>query len=116
MPLAALQRALAQLYTRQDARDRFCADPAGFARDFALRPAEAAQLASIGETRLHAYVDSLYRKRANEAARLLPLVAQALGPRFRAEFFRYARRVPLGRGPRRYRDDARRFARHLRGL
>jgi hypothetical protein len=47
---------------------------------------------------------------------LLPLVAQALGPRFRAEFFRYARRVPLGRGPRRYRDDARRFARHLRGL
>lgn len=116
MPLAELQRALAHLYTRENARERFRADPVGFARTFALQPAELAQLASIGETRLHAYVDSLDRKRANEAARLLPLWARALGTQFRAEFFRYARRVPLGRGPHRYRDDARRFARYLRGL
>ena len=97
-------------------RERLGADLPGFARTFALQPAELAQLASIGETRLHAYVDSLDRKRANEAARLLPLWARALGTQFRAEFFRYARRVPLGRGRHRYRDDARRFARYLRGL
>lgn len=113
MPLAALQRALAHLYTDEGARERLRRDPGAFARSLALGPADLASVTSIGETRLHAYADSLDRKRANECARALPLSARALGPRFRAEFLRFARRVPLGAGPRRYRDDAVAFAANL---
>ena len=113
MPLAALQQALAHLYTDERARARFRSDPEAFARSFELAPAELAQLSSIGEARLHVYCDSLDRKRANECARTLPLSAAAFGPLFRREFVRYARKVPLGAGARRYRDDAAAFATFL---
>jgi hypothetical protein len=108
-----LQRALASLYTDASARERLRSDPAGFARTHALAAFDAAALAAVGERRLHAYVDSLDRKRANACARSLPLSVRVLGPVFRVAFLRYARTTKLGEGRRRYRDDARRFAASL---
>jgi hypothetical protein len=113
VPLAELQNALAQLYTREDARASFAADPAAFAERFGLGPSDRARLAAIGQTRLHAYADSLDRKRASEAARLLPLSARALSGAFRQAALRYARRVPLADGRSRYCTDAIAFARHV---
>jgi hypothetical protein len=55
--------------------------------------------------------DGLDRKRANEAARSLPVSARALGPAFRRSFLAYARGSRLGAGTMRYRDDAIAFAR-----
>lgn len=114
MPLAQLQRALAHLYTDQTTRDLFGSDPAAFATAFGLDPVELAQVASMGGASLRAYTDSLDRKRANACAGLLPLSARGIGPRFRAEFVRFARGAPLGDGPHRYRDDASAFAAHIR--
>jgi hypothetical protein len=113
VPLAELQNALAHLYTREDARASFDADPAAFAEHFGLGPSDRERLCAIGQTRLHAYADSLDRKRASEAARLLPLSARALGGAFRQNALRHARRVPLPDRRSRYRADAIAFARHL---
>lgn len=113
MPLAELQTALAHLYTREDARASLETNPAAFAERFGLGPSDRERLAAIGQTRLHAYADSLDRKRASEAARLLPLSARALGGAFRQNALRYARRFPLADRPSRYRVDAVAFARHL---
>jgi hypothetical protein len=108
-----MQRALASLYTDESARERLRSDPAGFARTHSLAPFDVAALAAVGERRLHAYVDSLDRKRANACAQTLPLSARVLGPLFRVAFLRYARVTKLGEGRHRYRDDARRFAASL---
>jgi hypothetical protein len=113
MPLAQLQTALAHTLRSDDVYDTLRRDPQAFARTFDLSPVELAWVASIGERRLRAYTDSLDRKRASECARLLPLSARYLGPRFRRECLRFARRVPLGEGPKRYRTDAVAFARSL---
>ncbi len=112
MALAQIQRALATLATSDAARERLRDDPGTFARDFALAPVELAQLRSIGESRVLAYVDSLQRKRVAEAVRLLPLSARAGGPALRRAFGRHARRVPLGAGKARYLRDVLAFARH----
>jgi hypothetical protein len=98
------------LYTNEAARARLREDPAAFAREFRLTDPELAQLRAIGDARLHAYVDSLDRKRFAEAARLLPGSARARGPAFRRAFVAHARRVPLGGGPERYLRDVLRFA------
>jgi hypothetical protein len=113
MPLAELQQALAHLYTREDARRAFASDFAAFAERFGLKAADRERLAAVAGVRLHAYVDSLDRKRANEAARMLPLSARALGPAFRSNVLRYARRRQLRDCDDRYRTDAIAFARSL---
>jgi hypothetical protein len=110
MALAEVQRALAHLYTSEPERERLRDDPQRFARLHALSARELAQLRAIGDVRLGAYADALDRKRANECARILPLSAAAGGPHFRREFLRFARRVPLGAGPFRYRRDAAAFS------
>jgi hypothetical protein len=109
--LADLQRALATLYTDEASRERFRRDPRAFANRFGLSDAEFGQIRAIGEARIHAYADTLDRKRAAEAARLLPLSARLRGPEFRAAFLAHARVTRLGTGPGRYRDDALAFAR-----
>jgi len=109
--LAQLQFALARLATSDAARAAFDRDPNLFMREFELGAADRARLARVAGARLHAYADSLDRKRANEAARLLPLAAAALGPAFRAAFMRHARRTVLPQTADRYRADAIAFAR-----
>jgi hypothetical protein len=111
MPLAEQQRALAALYTSEASRARLGDDPLAFARAFELTERESAHFATIDAARLHAYADGLDRKRLLEAARVLPLSAERLGRAFRTAFLAYARAVPLGDGPVRYRDDALAFAR-----
>ena len=111
MALADFQRAFATLATDEVARASFRRSPREFADAFGLDDVEFARLCAPGATRLRAYAESLEGKRANEAARLLPLAARALGADFRAAFLRHARRTRLGEGPERYREDASAFAR-----
>jgi hypothetical protein len=113
MPLAEIQRALARTFTNDHVCDMLREDPVRFARTFDLSPVELEWIASIGEGRVRGYTDSLDRKRASECARLLPASARYLGPRFRRECLHFARRVALGEGPERYREDAVAFARRL---
>jgi hypothetical protein len=113
VPLAELQRALATVATDEVSRERLRSDPSRFARDFALASNDLAAVVAFGERGLHAYVDSLARKRASACAHALPLTARALGSRFRSAFLRYARTHRLGEGRNRYREDARAFARLL---
>jgi len=113
MPLAEIQRALARTFTNDRVCDMLREDPARFARTFDLSPVELEWIASIGEGRVRGYTDSLDRKRASECARLLPASARYLGPRFRRECLHFARRVALGEGPERYREDSVALARRL---
>jgi len=116
MALAQSQRALAALLTDGDARARLRDDAAAFAREFSLTLTELEQARAIGGRGLDAYAGSLERKRASEAAHLLPLGARALGTAFYRAFAAYARRVPLAPAPGRDLRDALGFAREAAGL
>jgi hypothetical protein len=112
MPLVELQTALAHLYTDTAAAELFARDPAAFAREHKLTERELAQLQSLPAKRIRSYARSLTRKRINEARRLLPLTAKALGTAFDMLFSHYASTALLDEHPR-YVRDACSFARFL---
>ncbi len=86
MGLAAVQTALARLYTDAAWRDRFLAEPALAGPEAGLDAAETARLAALPPTQVELVATSLRRKRLGEVARLLPLTHRALKPRFAALF------------------------------
>jgi hypothetical protein len=90
MGLAEVQGALARLYIDPALRDRFFADPAAAAAELGLGPGEARGLAGVSRRQVEQYADALRRKRRDQARRVIPIAARALGGRFGGLFERYA--------------------------
>jgi hypothetical protein len=89
MGLVEVQGALARLYIDPALRDRFFADPAAVAAELGLGAEEARGLAGVSRQHVEQYADSLRRKRRDQARRIIPIAARALGDRFDGLFERY---------------------------
>jgi len=90
MALAALQSALARLYTDAAERAALRADSAAFGARFGLSKEDSATLARDVLGAAEDFAGTLYGKRFHEAARSLPLAGEVLGPRFAPAFADYA--------------------------
>jgi hypothetical protein len=115
MGLMEVQRVLARLYTEDELRERFFADPAAVGKTLGLDIEETRRVAELSAGEVRGFARSLRRKRLGEVAKLLPMTRRALGALFDRLFFRYAgtadRSVP--RGIRKHREDAAAFASFL---
>ncbi len=88
--LAAMQTALARLYTDAALRRRFYRDPIATCEELALTPTEAALLTGAVGREVSWYARSLQNKRMNEAANYIPATRAALSQDFAEYFFNYA--------------------------
>jgi hypothetical protein len=107
--LAALQSALASVFTDPEARARFAADPEAFAAHLGLPDVGRAQLRALGTAAVSSYASTLARKRRSEAAGFLPRTRAALGETFATTFESWALRTMQAPGPTRNRSDASRY-------
>lgn len=112
MGLAEFQRALAQLYTDQDFRERFGANPGSMGFEAGLTPAEIQQLTAVSQEQLAFFAQSLRHKRFRAICSLLPGTYQNL-PDFQAHFETFAPRF-LPSGTQKHLWDALEFGRYLR--
>lgn len=90
-----MQRALARLLTDDALRARFLANPVRACEELGLEESDAQQVARMAPGRLRLAGRSLQHKRLQDARRLLPATAVALGPRFDALFLDHARLRPM---------------------
>jgi hypothetical protein len=112
MGLADRQRLLARLYTDDDLRTRFFADPDGIGTQYGCGPDDIRALARLPQAQVTFFAQSLRAKRLGEVRKLLPLTCHILGPRTSPLFQRYAD-TPLPAGLRKHRGDALAFAAFL---
>jgi hypothetical protein len=89
MGLAEVQGALARLYIDPALRDRFFAEPASMGAELGLGPDESRGLADVSRRQVEQFAASLRRKRRDQARRVIPIAARALGERFGGLFERY---------------------------
>jgi hypothetical protein len=104
MGLAEVQAALARLFTDEPLRARFFADPMSVGHEFGLDDREARDLAGLSREHVSQFAATLRRKRIDDARKVLPLTARALGDAF-ADCLLAAIDGPGS--PSRHRDDAR---------
>jgi len=114
MALASVQHALARLFTEDELRAHYFADPAGVGHALGLDDAEVLLLAGLAPCHVEQFAETLKRKRTADVRNRLPLTARALGPGF-PEHARRALVAPLSSG-RRHRDDARALVEQLAEL
>lgn len=105
MGLTEVQGALARLYIDPALRDRFFADPVAVGAEMGLALDEARDLAGVSRRQVEQYAASLRRKRRDQARRVIPIAARALGDRFGELFERYAA-ASAPRGSKADLDDA----------
>lgn len=113
MGLAETQRALAQLYTNAELRERFFADPLKIGAELGLSADETGDLARLSAAQVNLFAGSLHHKRLQEVRVLLPLTTCALGERRMAALFYEHARSYVPRGVRKHRTDAAAFADYL---
>ncbi len=112
MELMRTQKILARIYTEASLREKFFADPQSVAKELRLTEAEAEFLARVPAAQVDDFAKSLTRKRAREAAKLLPVTARALGKSFEPLFLEHAEAY-RPKGIRKHFDDALAFAQFL---
>jgi hypothetical protein len=110
--LAALQRALARLYTDAAFRDRFQQNPVAAGAEIGLDPETTRAMAGPNFKGVGAFARSLKLKRLGESSAYLPLTRKFLGDDFSRLFLRYAE-SPLPPATNRPLADALRFANFL---
>ncbi len=109
MGLAQTQEVLAQLYTNNDLRERFFANPQNIGAELGLSCDEAEKLAQLSAQEVNIFANSLKWKRLGEVRSQLPRTARALGKNFTALFWRYAQTY-VPKGIKKHREDAIAFA------
>ncbi len=112
MSLRNEQDLLARLYTDPELRARFMCDPETVGGEFGVAAETAAQLASVAGDELDYFSESLFWKRFNEVAKILPEIRAALGEDFECRF----REFSGGFVPdsiRKHLDDAYQFTGYL---
>jgi hypothetical protein len=113
MGLAEVQVVLARLFVDEELRARFFSDPSAVGRSLGLDDREATGLAGLSPRHVSDFAAALRRKRVDDARKIVPLTASALGDRF-APLLLASIEGALPRG--RHRDDARSLAAHLMTL
>jgi hypothetical protein len=113
MSLVEQQNFLARLYTEENLRRSFLAEPAKIGAENDLSETEIAELAAIIPAELNFFADSLVWKRLREAEKLLPLVKKALGADFEKYFRRFANQF-LPKTIKKHLEDATEFCSFLR--
>ncbi len=113
MALASVQHVLARLFTEDELRTHYFADPIGAGRALGLDDAEAIRLAALTQPHVEQFAETLKRKRIGDLRHVLPLTASALGPAF-GHHARAAMVRPPPAGRRH--DDARALVAHLAKL
>lgn len=107
MSLLEQQNLLARLYLDESLRRAFLSDPAGVAGPFGLSDAEIAEIALVVPEEIDSFADSLFRKRAREIEKYLPLSRRMLGAEFDDRLRDFAERAG-GQAENRF-DDALEF-------
>lgn len=82
MSLLEQQNLLARLYLDESLRRAFLSDPSAVAGRFGLSDQEIAEIALVAPEEIDSFSESLFRKRAREIEKMLPLTRQILGPEF----------------------------------
>jgi hypothetical protein len=104
MALAHVQAILARLFTDTAFRASFFHDPVTVGRALGLEAAEANALTELSRNEVEQFAAIIRRKRADDARKVLPLTARALG----GAFDRHVLATIVGAvRPGRHRDDAR---------
>jgi hypothetical protein len=96
MGLAAIQSALAQLYTSADSREELRSNVQQFAVRHGLSASEVEGLAASVLDEAEVFARALARKRFSEAAKAMPNAQACLGPKLDEHFARFAAVTPLG--------------------
>ncbi|MEZ5425946.1 MAG: hypothetical protein R2747_06770 [Pyrinomonadaceae bacterium] len=91
MSLLELQNLLARIFTDEDLRRDFLADPEGVGLKRGLTGEEIKGLCRILPEEIESFSESLFFKRLREVERLLPLTGKVLGEDLEREFLRFSR-------------------------
>ena len=110
MSLETVERALAQLYTDDQFRERFYTAPEGAAAEIGLDDDELRGLLAIDRSQVERFAESLRRKRLGEVRELLPALREAMGERELADAFLEFAREFVPEGVQKHHADAMAFA------
>ncbi len=113
MGLREQQDLLARLYTDPEFRAAFSSDPSGIGRDAGLSPDDIIAISAISSSDIDVYSEALFRKRLNEAKKILPITVRVLGDGFNAHFRAFSATFNAT-GAHKHLDDALEFSRYLR--
>lgn len=112
MGLTEVQRALAQLYTSRELREKFLANPQEVAIEFGLTGLDIEHLTALSAFHLREFADSLQHKRLGEVRKILTLTEKILKAKFSELFLEFTNNyVPSG--IKKHRDDAIAFTKFI---
>lgn len=112
MSLLEQQNFLARLYTDENLRKDFLAEPGKIGAENDLDENEIRELAGIVPAELNFFADSLFWKRLREAEKFLPLTKRALETDFEKYFRLFANQF-LPKTIKKHLEDAFRFCEYL---
>lgn len=92
MSLREQQNFLARLYTDEDLRRDFFAEPEKVGAEFALKDDEIAEIVKIAPQELNFFAESLFWKRLREAEKFLPFTKEILGEDFQPLFRQFSQK------------------------
>lgn len=112
MGLNEVQRALAQLYTNKELREKFLSNPKEIASLFDLNSTDIEHLTALSAFHLEEFANSLQYKRLGEVSKILSLTEKSLKSKFRELFLEFTSNY-LPSGIKKHRDDALAFAKFI---
>lgn len=112
MGLNEVQRALAQLYTSKELREKFLSDPQEIASLFGLNSIDIEHLTALSVSQLQEFANSLQYKRLGEVRKTLSLTEKSLKSKFRELFLEFTNKY-LPSGVKKHRDDAIAFVKFI---
>ncbi len=114
MGLQEQQNFLARLFTDQEYRSGFAADPARVGGEAGLSTDEIEQMSSVSGKEIDVFSESLFWKRVNEVQKLLPLTVRFLQNDFQTQFRNFCSALEAGGGDK-HSTDAIEFTEYLAG-
>lgn len=114
MSLQEQQNFLARLFTDQEYRSSFVANPVRVGREAGLSPDEIEQMSSVSGKEIDVFSESLFWKRVNEVEKLLPLTVRFLQNDFQTQFRNFCSALKAGTADK-HRTDAIEFTEYLAG-
>jgi hypothetical protein len=112
MGLIEVQRALAQLYTSVELREKFLANPQEVAIEFGLTGLDIEHLTALSAFHLREFAGSLQHKRLGEVRKILTFTEKSLKTKFSELFLEFTNNY-LPSGIKKHRDDAVAFAKFI---
>lgn len=114
MSLFEVQNFLARIYTEEDLRRAFLAEPEKTGSEAGLSENEIAELKQVLPEELIFFSESLFYKRFREIEKLLPLTKEALGENFEVYFREFSNQF-VPKSIKKHFEDAVEFCGFLQG-